>query len=76
MENFKEIAADLLHAGAAVEARCGAELGAAWIAMLENDERRAGMGRAARALVERQRGATAATMEYLAGLLEAPQAVR
>jgi 3-deoxy-D-manno-octulosonic-acid transferase len=76
MENFRDIAADFLRAGAAVEARSGAELGAAWIAMLENNERRAEMGGAARALVERQRGATAATLEHLAGLLEVPQAVR
>jgi 3-deoxy-D-manno-octulosonic-acid transferase len=76
MDNFRDIAADLLRAGAAVQARSGAELGAAWIAMLENDARRAEMGRAARALVERQRGATAAAMEHLAGLLETPQAVR
>ena len=76
MENFRVIAADLLRAGAAVEARSGAELGAAWIAMLENDARRAEMGSAARALVERRRGATAAAMEHLAGLLETRQAVR
>jgi 3-deoxy-D-manno-octulosonic-acid transferase len=76
MDNFRNIAADFLRAGAALEARSGAELGAAWIAMLENDQRRAGMGRAARALVERRRGATAVTLEHLTGLLEAPQAVR
>jgi 3-deoxy-D-manno-octulosonic-acid transferase len=76
MENFRDIASEFLRAGAAVEARSGAELGAAWIAMLGNDQRRAEMGREARALVERHRGATAATLEQLAGLLKAPQAVR
>ena len=76
MENFRDIASEFLRAGAAVEARSGAELGAAWVAMLGNDQRRAEMGREARALVERHRGATAATLEQLAGLLKAPQAVR
>jgi len=76
MENFRDIAAEFLRAGAAVEARSGAELGAAWITLLENNERREEMGRAARALVERHRGATAATVERLAELLKAPQAVR
>lgn len=76
MENFRDIAGEFLRAGAAVEAGSGAELGAAWIAMLENDERRAEMGRQARALVECHRGATAATLDHLAGLLKAPQAVR
>ena len=76
MENFRDIAAEFLRAGAAIEARSGAELGAAWITLLGNDGRRAEMGRVARALVERHRGATAATVERLAGLLEAPQAVR
>jgi 3-deoxy-D-manno-octulosonic-acid transferase len=76
MENFRDIAAEFLRAGAAVEARSGAELGAAWIAMLENDERRAEMGQQARDLVERHRGATAATLDQLAALLKAPQAVR
>jgi len=76
MENFRDIAAEFLRAGAAVQARSGAELGAAWIMLLEDGERCAEMGRAARALVERHRGATAATVERLAGLLEALQAVR
>jgi 3-deoxy-D-manno-octulosonic-acid transferase len=76
MENFRDIAAEFLRAGAAVEARSGAELGAAWVAMLENDQRRAEMGQRARALVERHRGATAATLDRLSALLNAPRAVR
>jgi 3-deoxy-D-manno-octulosonic-acid transferase len=76
MENFRDIAAEFLRAGAAVEARSGAELGAAWVAMLENDQRRAEMGQQARALVERHRGATAATLDRLSALLNTPRAVR
>ena len=76
MENFRDIAAEFLRAGAAVEARSGAELGAAWAAMLENDQRRAEMGQRARALVERHRGATAATLDRLSALLNVPRAIR
>lgn len=76
MENFRDIAAEFLRAGAAVQVGSGAELGAAWIAMLESDQRRSEMGEQARALVQRHRGATAATLEQLAGFLGAPQAVR
>jgi 3-deoxy-D-manno-octulosonic-acid transferase len=75
MENFRDIAREFLGAGAALQAKSGAELGAAWIAMLENDQRRADMGRKARELVERHRGATAATLSRLSGLLKAQQAV-
>jgi 3-deoxy-D-manno-octulosonic-acid transferase len=76
MENFRDIAAEFLRGGAAVQAGSGAELGAAWIALLENDQRRLEMGNQARALVERHRGATAATLEQLDAFLGAPQAVR
>ena len=76
MENFRDIAREFLSVGAALQVGSGAELGAAWIALLENDQRRAEMGRQARALVERHRGATAATLEHLAEFLKTPQAVR
>jgi 3-deoxy-D-manno-octulosonic-acid transferase len=76
MENFRDIAREFLRAGAALEARTGAELGAVWIALLSDDERRVQAGRAARELVERHRGATAAALEHLSGLIETPQAVR
>ena len=76
MEAFRDIASEFLDAGAAVQVASGAELGAAWIALLESEQRSAEMGRRARALVEAHRGATAATIEQLAGLLSARQAVR
>jgi 3-deoxy-D-manno-octulosonic-acid transferase len=69
MENFRDIAALLLRAEAAVEVRSGAELGAAWIALLSDRERRERLGRAARELVERNRGATEVTVERIAALL-------
>jgi 3-deoxy-D-manno-octulosonic-acid transferase len=76
MENFRDIAGEFLRAGAAVQVKSGAELGAAWITLLEDGRRRDELGERARALVERHRGATTATLERLAGFLAAPQAVR
>jgi 3-deoxy-D-manno-octulosonic-acid transferase len=76
MENFRDIAAEFLAGGAAVQVRTGAGLGAAWIEQLENDQRREQMGRNALELVERHRGATATTLVQLAGFFKAPQAVR
>jgi 3-deoxy-D-manno-octulosonic-acid transferase len=73
MENFREIAATLIDAGAAVEVRSGKELGAAWTSLLGDDERRSSMGQAAREIVTRNRGATAAALERLAPLLTAPR---
>lgn len=72
MENFREIAETLLSAGAAVRVNSGAELGGAWINLLGDDERRRTMGLAAREIVKRNRGATAAALERLVPLL-APQ---
>jgi 3-deoxy-D-manno-octulosonic-acid transferase len=74
MEAFREIAEEFLRTGAAVQVGSGAALGAAWIALLENDRHRTETGNQARALVERHRGATAATIEQLAGFLRASQA--
>jgi 3-deoxy-D-manno-octulosonic-acid transferase len=70
MENFREIARTLLNAGAAVQVNSGAELAGAWITLLGDDERRRNMGFAAREIVKRNRGATAAALERLALLLE------
>ena len=51
------------------QVRSGEELGPALLALLEDDARREALGRAARALVERNRGAVARTVEALAELL-------
>jgi len=74
MDNFREIASGLLAADAAIQVRSGGELGAAWIALLSDDGRRARMGSAARKLVEQNRGATAVTLGHVAALLARPQA--
>ena len=70
MDNFREIAATLLEAGAAIQVDSAAQLNAAWTGLLENAPRRALMGLAAREIVERNRGATAATLDRLAAIIE------
>jgi 3-deoxy-D-manno-octulosonic-acid transferase len=74
MDNFRDMAAEFLRADAAVVVRSGAELGAAWIALLDDADRRSRMGRAAQELVARHRGATAATLDRLAAVLAEPHA--
>ena len=76
MDNFRDVAREFVRADAAIVVSSGAELGAAWIALLDDAERRARMGRAAQELVERHRGATAATLDRLAAVLAEPQAAR
>lgn len=69
MENFKEMASRFLEEGAAIKVADGAELAAAWEVLLRDPAERERRGAAARALVERYRGATAAAVERLSALL-------
>jgi len=70
MQNFRQIATSLLEADAAIEVNSGAQLAAAWERLLKQDAARAEMGSAARAIVERNRGATAATLDHVTRLIE------
>jgi len=74
MDNFRDIAAALLESGAAIQVDSADDLGAAWAELLENAPRRALMGLAAREIVERNRGATAATLDRLAAVMDARRA--
>ncbi len=74
MENVREIAANLVCADAAIQVSSGKELGAAWLELLDDDDRGARMGHAALELVERNRGATAAAVERIAAFIGAPVA--
>jgi 3-deoxy-D-manno-octulosonic-acid transferase len=76
MDNFRDVAREFVRANAAMVVRSGADLAAAWIALLDDSQRRARMGQAAQELVERHRGATAATLDRLAAVLAEPQAAR
>lgn len=65
MENFREMAAKFLAAGAAIQVKNSEELGAAWGSVLREPERAARMGTCARALVDRNRGATGRVLEQI-----------
>lgn len=69
MENFRQMAAEFVSAGAGVQVRSSHELGQAWVKLLEDAPRRAAMAAAARDLVERNQGATQRTVGHLAAIL-------
>jgi 3-deoxy-D-manno-octulosonic-acid transferase len=56
MENFSEIAARFVAAGAAIQVESPEDAGVAWIELLRNPERMRRMGDAARGLIEGSRG--------------------
>jgi 3-deoxy-D-manno-octulosonic-acid transferase len=70
MENFQEIAKQFLSAGAALQVEGEKDLASGWMKILADHEASAGMGQKAREVVERHRGATAATLARLVELLE------
>jgi 3-deoxy-D-manno-octulosonic-acid transferase len=70
MQNFREIASTLLESGAAIQVNSAAQLSAAWERLLTDSVVRAQMGAAASAIVERNRGATAATLDRVAAVIE------
>ena len=74
MQNFREIAATLLEADAAIQVSSVAQLTAAWGGLLADSVERALRGSAARAIVERNRGATLATVDYVARVIERQRA--
>jgi 3-deoxy-D-manno-octulosonic-acid transferase len=74
MDNFRDIAAALLESGAATQVDSAGDLAAAWAELLEDAPRRARLGLAAREIVERNRGATAATLDRLAAVMDARRA--
>jgi 3-deoxy-D-manno-octulosonic-acid transferase len=73
MENFRDTAAQFLAAGAALQVHSPEELADSWIELIRNSALCERMGRAARDLVERNRGATERSLERIAALLESPQ---
>ena len=69
MQNFKEIAESFIANGAAVCVHSERELDDELLALLTDPVRRAGMGAAARALVEANRGAKEKTLAAIAALV-------
>lgn len=71
MENFRDMAAQFLDAHAGIQVRSSQQLGKVWVQLIEEDALRERMGKAARELSERNRGATAVSLERIAGILGA-----
>jgi 3-deoxy-D-manno-octulosonic-acid transferase len=71
MENFREMAAEFLDARAGIQVRSSQQLGKVWVQLIEDDTLRERMGKAARELSEKNRGATAVSLERIAGILGA-----
>jgi 3-deoxy-D-manno-octulosonic-acid transferase len=69
MENFRDMAAQFLSAKAAVQVSSGPQLGAVWVQLIQNNTLRESMGRAALELSERNRGATARSLDLIAEVL-------
>ena len=69
MQNFKEIAETFVASGAAWQVRSDRELEDALPRLLADPARRAGLGAAARALVEANRGAKHRSLSVIAGVL-------
>lgn len=69
MENFREMAAQFARARAGVQVSSGERLGKTWVQLIEDQKLNERMGRAARELVERNRGATARCIERIGAIL-------
>jgi 3-deoxy-D-manno-octulosonic-acid transferase len=72
MQNFAEPAAALERMGGGRQVRDAGELGAALVTWLEDEARRDGAGRAARQVVEANRGALELSLSLLLDVLDAP----
>ena len=69
MENFRGMAEQFLRGRAAVQVNSGPHLGTVWMQLIEDTPLREQMGKAARKLWERNRGATERSLERIAHVL-------
>jgi len=69
MENFSEMAGQFLAARAGIQVTSGPQLGKVWVQLIEETSLRERMGKAARELSDRNRGATARSLERITALL-------
>ncbi len=76
MENFREMAAAFLDAGASIQLNGEQELGAAWCGLLRDPESTARMGDTARQLVDRNRGATRRVLSHIERMIDAAGGAR
>jgi 3-deoxy-D-manno-octulosonic-acid transferase len=73
MENFREMADRFVNAKAAIQVRSGPELGKVWVQLIDAAPLRERMGDAARAIWERNRGATGRCLDRITAILERGQ---
>jgi len=69
MENFQDMANQFLTAQAGVQVTSGRQLGKVWVQLIKDDSMRERMGKAARALSLRNRGATTRAIDRITALL-------
>lgn len=69
MQNFRKIARQFLDCGAAVQVSTADELARVWLGCFSDTARREAIGRAAREMVERNRGATERLLENVEALV-------
>ncbi|HWF38881.1 MAG TPA: 3-deoxy-D-manno-octulosonic acid transferase [Candidatus Acidoferrales bacterium] len=69
MENFQDMSQQFLSARAAVQVASGPQLGKVWVQMIQDKPLADRMGKAARALCERNRGATGRALDRITVLL-------
>jgi 3-deoxy-D-manno-octulosonic-acid transferase len=69
MENFREMADRFLDAHAGVQVANGEQLGKVWVQLIEDNAMRERMGKAAREISERNRGATERSLERIAAVI-------
>jgi 3-deoxy-D-manno-octulosonic-acid transferase len=65
MENFREMADQFLDAHAGVQVANGEQLGKVWVQLIEDNAMRERMGKAAREITERNRGATTRSLKRI-----------
>jgi 3-deoxy-D-manno-octulosonic-acid transferase len=73
MENFRDMASQFLAAKAGVQVTSGQQLGKVWVQLIEDNPLRERMGKAARALSERNRGATARALGRIVEVIESKE---
>jgi 3-deoxy-D-manno-octulosonic-acid transferase len=76
MENFREMSAKFLAAGAAIQVKSSEDLSAVWRSLLRDPVRTAQMGNCARELAERNRGATERVLEHVERVIAPDRSAR
>jgi 3-deoxy-D-manno-octulosonic-acid transferase len=69
MENFRDMATQFLAAQAGIQVSSATQLGKVWVQLIENSALRDRMGHAALKLSERNRGATARSLDRIGAVL-------